>query len=280
MEFSASSTPWESPDAPAARARRSRGSVRAADRALQILGVFTSAERVEWSLEEIAARAELPKSTTHRLLETLIGQAFVEYGSRSGSYRLGLRAAVVGHMAMRTRRPPADVQTLLASAADRIGDGVGLSVLERDQVVMVARALSARPLQWNLGVGAAFSAHSSAAGKVLLAALSDDEIRQRFGGASELPRRTTRTVASIDQLLAQVRRVRERQFAVDDQELEEGLRCVAVPVCGRAGPQTHALGVSAPTARLSPDDLVRLVGRLRQVAAAMSPHITLVARDA
>ena len=83
----------------------------------------------------------------------------------------------------------------------------------------------------------------------------------------------------MDELLLHVRRVRRDGFAVDDEELEEGLRCVAVPVLNATGRLTHALGVSGPAARTSLTDLLRLVAPLQRTATAISPFITLVARD-
>ena len=136
---------------------RTRG-VRAVDRTLRILSLFATKPKVEWNLEEIATGVELPKSTTHRLLETLIAQRFVELGSRHGTYRLGLRAAVVGNAALQNRRPSEDVHAMLCAAAAEIGDGVGLSVLEGTDAVVVDRAASPRPLQWNLSVGGSLPA--------------------------------------------------------------------------------------------------------------------------
>ena len=256
---------------------RARG-VRAVDRTLRILSLFATKPKVEWNLEEIASGVELPKSTTHRLLETLIAQRFVELGSRHGTYRLGLRAAVVGNTAMQNRRPNEDVHAMLCAAASEVSDGVGLSVLEGTDAVIVDRAASPRPLQWNLSVGGSLPAHQAAAGKVLLSGFRDEHIRRLYADV-ELPRATSRTVVSVDELLLHVARVRRDGFAVDDEELEEGLRCVAVPVVNATGRLTHALGVSGPAARTSMQDLLRLVAPLQRTAAAISPFITLVARD-
>lgn len=258
---------------------RMHGGVRAADRALDILSFLASADRVEWYLDEIATGTGLSKSTAHRLLESLNRRGFAEPGSRHGSYRLGLRAAVVGSMALRTRRPSDDVHRMLCASAAEIGDGVGLSVLDGTDAVVVDRAASPHPLQWNLGVGASLPAHVSAAGKVLLAGLSDDAVRRLYSGEACLVRMTSRTVRTVEHLLEQVRKTRRQGYALDDRELDDGLRCVAVPVRDNATRVSHALGVSAPASRTSVKDLLGVVGALERTAAAMSPHITLIARS-
>ena len=271
--------PRAAPVPRAGRSFESRNGVRAADRALEILNLLASADRVEWFLEEIALGTDLPKSTAHRLLETLSRRGFVEQGTRHGTYRLGLGAAVVGCMAIRTRRPSDDVHRMLTASAAEVGDSVGLSVLEGTSAVVVDRAMSPRPLQWNLGVGASMPAHVSAAGKVLLGSISDDAIRRLYATRDALEKKTARTVSNVEELITDVRATRSQGCWIDDGELEVGLRCAAVPVRDNAGRLTHALGVSAPSSRATVDDLRGVVGALERTALAISPHVTLVARE-
>jgi IclR family KDG regulon transcriptional repressor len=232
------------------------GHVRSADRALQILLLMGDHESVEWSLNEIAHGVGLAKSTTHRILETLIGRGFVEPGAGRGTYRLGLRAAVVGHAALRARTPPAEIHQVLAQLSASVRESAGLSVLDGDQVVVVDRALSQRALQWNLTVGASIPASQSAAGKVLLSQFSDDQVRRDHPGPGFL--------RALD-------RVRRDGYALDDEEFDPGLRCIAVPVRSISGRATHALAIAAPASRWSLDALRTTVPMLRRAASAMSP---------
>jgi IclR family acetate operon transcriptional repressor len=251
--------------------------VRAAERALQIQLCFTGENRLDWTLEKLAQASGLPKSTTHRLLETLTRQGFVEPGRQHGAYRLGLQAAVVGNMAIRARRPDDEVHQLLEAAVNETGESVGLSVLHGVNVVILDKVASPRPLHWNLGAGASLPAHCSAAGKALLSVLDDDEVVARFGGRTELPRSTARSIGSVDELLQRLRRARSDGYAVDDEELELGLRCVALPVRRLAGRPTHAIGLSAPASRLKPGDAPAIVATLQRACAAMQSHIEFMA---
>jgi DNA-binding IclR family transcriptional regulator len=253
----------------------SGGSVRAAERTLQILMLFTQESHPEWSLDDIARGASLPKSTAHRLLHTLGQQGFVQAGGQPGTYRLGLRAAVLGAAAIRDRRPRQHVHELLRQAVEEVGETVGLAALDGTVVVSVDKVRSPRPLQWNPGIGATMPAHQSAAGKVFLADLSEEELRHRYAGVAELPRATANTVGSVDELLERLHVVRQQGYAVDAEELEDGLRCVSVPVRGPSGRLVYALTMSAPAQRLELTAVQRFAGALTRIATAMGVHAEL-----
>jgi IclR family transcriptional regulator, KDG regulon repressor len=277
----AEGTHARAPRAAAPHGRKSRdgtqsGGVRAAERVLRILTLMTTDERIEWTLDDISVGTELPKSTTHRLLDTLARQHFVEPGVRAGSYRLGLRAAVVGNMAIRARRPQQDVHEILRAAVAEIGESIGLSLREDATAVIVDKVASPQPLHWNLGVGASLPVHCSASGKVLLSGLTDEAIIALYDGQNELPPGTPNAVATVDELIGKCHEVRQLGYAIDDEELERGLRCIAVPVYGTSGRLVYGLAVSGPASRLSTVDLVAMVERLRRAADEMAPHVELV----
>lgn len=240
-----------------------------------ILTVFTRDRRTDWALEEIANGTGLPKSTTHRLLDTLVQEGFVELGQRPGTYRLGLQAAVVGSAAIRIRRPDQDVHQLLRKAVEQVHETIGLTVRDGRRVVVIDKVSSPRPLHWRNHVGDEISAHQSAAGKVLLATLSDDEVRELYAGVDRLPRTTPNTVGSVDELIASLEPVRRDGYAVDAEELELGLRCVSVPVRTVSGQTVLALTMSAPASRLAPDALEGPVRALMRIAREISPHLEL-----
>lgn len=260
---------------PRGEAARRGGSVRAAERALAILGVFARGQQPEWALEDIARACELPKSTTHRLLDTLVRQGFVALGRRPGSYRLGLQAAVVGSAAIRSRRPRQDIQELLRKAVDQVGETVGLSVRDGRAAIQVDRVASPRPLHWRLNIGDSLPAHESAAGKVLLASLGDDAVRELYAGMDILPKATPHTISSVAQLIDALGPVRRLGYALDAEEHELGLRCVSVPVRGVSGRVTLAMTMSAPASRVDLERIEQPVRTLMRIAAEIAPHVEL-----
>jgi IclR family transcriptional regulator, KDG regulon repressor len=258
----------ETPAAP-----RPAGEVRATARALAILSFLAGPDSDEWSLDEIATGVDLPKSTTHRLIETLRNHGFVIPGRAAGSYRLGIEAAIVGSKAIQAQRPGAEVRRLIANAASEIGETVGLNVLEGRQTVVVEKGIPPRPFSWNLGVGATMPAHACAVGKVLLSGMDDDAVRERLGPGEELPPSGSKSIANVGELLEHLAFVRLNGYAIDDEEYEDGLRCVAVPVVDRRGEITHAIGITAPTSRISHRELVEHSKRLAELSREVGSYL-------
>lgn len=254
---------------------RTEGGVRAASRALAILKALAEPSREDWPLDEISAVVGLPKSTTHRLLETLKTQGWVGSGAAPGSYRLGLEAAIVGSRAIQEQRPRTEVRDVIARAAGEIGETIGLGVLEGRRVLVVEKGVPDRPFSWNLGIGSTMPAHATAAGKVLLSGLSDGEVEACLGGEGGLSPSGPKTITALSELLEQLAAVRQRGFAIDDEEFEEGLRCVAVPVRAADGRVTHSLGITAPVSRVTHDRLRELAGFLVDLADEIDRYLGL-----
>jgi len=242
---------------------RRPGGVRSAVRTLSVLSVFIKAP--EMSLEAISLEAGLPKSTAHRLLSTLVETGYVETGSQTGSYRLGVRTAVIGSVAIRSRRPKEDVHRVLEKLRVETDETIGLSVLHQRSVVVLDKVDSLHPLRFDLGVGASAPAHATSSGKVLLAELSDAELDRLYRG-HPLPKFTPNTSGSLPDLKTRLEQVRQQGYSVDDEELFHGLRCVSVAVRDAEEQAEFALAVSAPAARFSLDRAQSLVGLLRRAA--------------
>jgi DNA-binding IclR family transcriptional regulator len=243
--------------------RASNGGVRAASRALAILRVLGERHHDEaWTLDEIARTLDLPKSTTHRLLMTLKSQGFAEAGAGTATYRLGVEAAIVGSRAIHNQRPRSEVRQLIAAAASEIGETVGLGVLKGRRVLVVEKGVPPRPFSWNLGIGSTLPAHASAAGKVLLSALGDSAVEAMYEGEVILERSGPNTITDLGVLLAELELTRRRGYALDLEEFEEGLRCVAVPIWAEPARVTHSLGITGPVSRVTEQRLHELANLL------------------
>ena len=242
---------------------RSATGVQSVDRALLLLELLAAAGG-RLPLTELAARSDLPLATTHRLLSALAARGYVRQDAER-RYALGAALLPLGGAATRTLSGWA--QPFLAQLAQECGETTNLAVLEDDRVVYVAQAPGRHRMRMFTEVGRRVLPHSTAVGKVLLAARDDEHVRRtvsRFG----LPARTAHTLTSEEALRAELREVRARGWAVDDEEEELGVRCMAVPV-GPAERAVVALSVSAPASRLAagqPD----VVSALRTVAAQLA----------
>lgn len=247
--------------------------VRAVDRSLSILLAFTR-DRPEQTLDELSEATQLAKSTTHRLLATLMANGFVERGNTPSNYRLGLSVAIIGSVAIRARRPREQVHRVLEKVQAETNETAGLSVRQGKSIAIVDRVESQHALRYNLGIGAMIPAHATSSGKVLLGGLAVTEL-EALAPDGMLPAFTHHTITKLADLLLEVSAVRDRGYALDNEELAEGLRCVAVPVYDSEQRVVFALGISGPSTRLSLDRSVRLVPGLSSAAAEISSLLDL-----
>jgi IclR family acetate operon transcriptional repressor len=231
--------------------------VQSVDRALDVLEVLALAGR-PLGVGEVAESTRLPQGTVHRLLQSLHLRGYVRRdGARK--YSLGTSAMRLADGAQRALARGA--RPYLAQLVAMSGETANLAVREGDDVVYIAQVSSPHTLRMFAEVGRHVPPHSTAVGKVLLAALPREEavaILDRTG----LPERTPTTITDLAAFEAELDRVAEQGWAVDEEEQETGVRCVAVPV-GAA-----AMSVSGPAERFAGSDVPGLVGSMRAIAEA------------
>jgi len=223
---------------------RPAGAVQSLDRALDVLERLAHAEG-PLGVGELGELTGLPQGTVHRLLQGLHQRGYVRRDA-SRKYSLGtasLRLADAAQRSLvRTARP------FLAELVRLSGETANLAVLEGDDVVYVGQVSSPHTLRMFAEVGRHVPPHSTAVGKVLLAAQPVDRaaaLLRRTG----LPARTPSTITDLGAFLAELELVRERGWAADEEEQETGVRCVAVPVGGPG--VVAALSVSGPADRFA-----------------------------
>lgn len=239
-------------------ATRPSGTVQSLDRALDILEELAGADRA-LGVGELAEQTGLPQGTVHRLLQSLQVRGYVRR-SPSRKYALGTGSLRLGDAAQRALARSA--RPVLAELVALTGETANLAVLEGDDVVYVAQVSSPHTLRMFAEVGRHVPPHSTAVGKVLLAAMPAERalaVIRRTG----LSPRTSATITEEDAFLGELELVRDRGWAADEQEQENGVRCVAVPV-GHPGRTVAALSVSGPADRFqgaASDGLVETMTR-------------------
>lgn len=249
------------------RTRTQVESVRALDRGLAILEAL--AREGELSLTQLAERVSLPNSTTYRLLETLRKRGFATQSEQTGLYRVGIRALEVGgSFAVRLRLHEVALPAMKA-LVDEVNETVNLAVLDGREAVYVGQVEGRQLVRMFTQIGARTPLYCTGVGKVLLAWRSAEEVRNLLG---EGPYRsyTPRTITRLEPLLEELARVREAGYALDNEEREVGVRCVAAPIRDLSGQVVAALSLSAPASRL-PDERARaLAGRVQAAARQIS----------
>lgn len=252
--------------APAARAAGG-GAVQSVDRAIDLLEVMARSDR-PLGIGELAAATGLAQGTAHRLLRTLQTRGYVRRDA-ARKYSLGAAAFVLGDAAQRSLARSA--RPHLAELVKLSGETANLAVLEGDEVVYLAQVPSPHSLRMFAEVGRHVPVHTTAVGKVLLAAIPTDRamaLVTRTGLAPQTPN----SITDLDAFMHEVAATRERGWAADEGEQEIGVRCAAVPV-GRGSAVVAAMSVSGPSDRFAG---VETPGLLEQMARIAEEFATTV----
>ena len=219
------------------------------------------------TLDDMAQRLKSSKSTVHRALAVLRRAGFAELMSR-GVYVLGdeyLRLAFRNHAG---RPEGLRIEPVLQELAGRFGETVHYAVLDGNEVVYRAKVdAPAGSVRLTSEIGGRNPAYRTGVGKMLLSLDidSEDELAERLC-TDELPRRTDRTITSVAALWHELQATRERGYAVDDQENELGINCIAVPVRPTAGLNAiGAVSISALAFRMPLVDLVAQQAEIRAI---------------
>lgn len=252
--------------------RESAGSVQSVMRVFGLLEVLAE-QHSGLMISELAWQAGLPVPTTHRLMRTMINLGYARQ-LLSRRYALGPRLIKLGERAQSQLGDFA--QPVLDMLARQLGETANLAVLDRDAAVYIAQSPSPHAMRTFTEVGRRVDLHDTGVGKAILASLSDatiESIVRRTGMATPTPY----SHAAMKALLGDVRAVRERGYAVDDQEQELGVRCFAVLV-GNA-PVPLAVSVSGPVVRIDTDFGRRAVELLTSAAEQIGGGSVHRARD-
>ena len=242
-----------------------RPPVESVDRALALLQLL-SRSGSGLTLDELTHSSGLPKSSLHRTLAALKRRGFATQQRETGRYFLGpemLRTAFDFHERLDVR---ALLRPLLVRLREEFNETVHVGVLDGGDVVYMDKLESSHPIKMTSAIGGRNPSHCTGVGKVLLAWTypSDASIRAFVAEFGPLRRRTRNTITTTSALAKEMGRIRERGYALDLEESELGVRCIAFPVfVGRSVPQA-AISVSAPRERLSDRRLHEIATRFRR----------------
>lgn len=230
---------------------------------LELLSVETAA----LSLAEIADKLELHRSTAHRLIMVLERHRLIERNSISARYRLGLKlfefgTRAVSQLDLRERARPVLEHLVLESS-----ETVHLCILDDTEVVYLDKAEPARSVRMACSVGRRNPAYCTAVGKAILAHLEEAEV-EAIVRKSGLKAITANTITSLLDLKSDLAAVRQRGYAIDDEEIEEGVRCVGCVVRDFSARPVAAISVSGPSFRVTPEK-VKALSRVVIAAAEL-----------
>jgi IclR family transcriptional regulator, pca regulon regulatory protein len=238
--------------------------VQSLERGLAVIRAF-DAEHRELALSEVARSTGLTRAAARRFLLTLVKLGYVNFSN--GRFSLRPRVLELGYAYLSSLTLPEVAQPHMEALVAQVNESCSISVLDDTDIVYVARVPTRRIMSITLAVGTRLPAFVTSMGRVLLAGLADDEREDRLARL-ELTPLTSRTVTDKDSLRAILATVGRQGYAATDQELEEGLRSLAVPLRNASGTVVAALNVSVHASRASMAVLKRDFLPLALAAAA------------
>ena len=235
------------------------------DRAAQILDCF-GFDHQELSVSEIGAKTGLHRSTAHRILMALEYNDLIKQNPSTGKYHLGIKLFKLGHQAVSQLNLREICRPFLSRLMNDTKETIHLAVLDDDQVLYLDKVEGPHALRMPSRVGRYIPTYCTSLGKAMLSCLDDQEVKSILRKQTLKPH-TENTVKNINQLLADLGSVRKRGYAVDNEEIEIGLRCVGAPLRDYTGGMVGAISVAAPSARLSEKN-TPVIGRMVIAIAA------------
>jgi IclR family transcriptional regulator, KDG regulon repressor len=237
---------------------------------LRLIKAF-SEDHYEIGISDLAKRLGLAKSTVHRLASTLLDQGMLEQNEGDGKYRLGLALFELGTLVRRKMDFTVEARPFLRTLMEKTGETVHLAILDHDSVLYIITHESKQALRMGSKVGTRVPVHCTAVGKTLLAFQPEEEIERIL--ARGLPASAPNTLVDAKALRRELALVRARNYALDDEESEVGLRAIAAPVRSHSGNVVAAISIAGPVHRMTKKMLLGWVRELVGAAEAVSQRL-------
>lgn len=241
--------------------------VQSIDRAISILKLFSEA-RKEMKLTDIADELDLNKSTVHGIISTLRYHGFIEQDEETQKYRLGVYLIKLGDLVSNSIDIIEIARPIINEVSMNLNETVHLSRLDKNELIYLDKVESSQSIRIFTTIGSRRPAYCTGMGKALLAYTDLNKLDELL--PEELHAFTPYTITDKEILIKELYSIREEGYAIDNQESDMGLRCVAVPVFDYAGKAKYALSVSGPTIRITDKKIKTIVKVVKDAAKTIS----------
>jgi len=241
------------------------------NRAIAILTILADTEG-GLSLSEVAEKLNVPKSSIFNLLNTLLIHNFVNRDQSTNKYSLGMELFHLGSFVVEQMDIRRIAAPMMHQLVQKTGLTTNLGVMDRGEIVYIDKIECPGPIKIRTRVGSRMGVHCTALGKAILAFLPGDE---RLQVLKEIPlqKKTTNTLVVKEQLLTELELTRERGYALDFEENELNVRCLASPVLNHEGRVVCAISISGVMAQVDQESIPQLVEPLLLAAHALSAKL-------
>ena len=248
-------------------AKTERYTIQSIDKALDLIELL--AEKGSLSLIELTELLNQPKSSTYRIILTLENRGYISRSDEDGKYCLGYKQLFITRNLLEKNNLRTAALQEMKRLSELFGDTVNLGVLIGGHIMYVEIIEGTHALRMTDSVGSKSPFHATAMGKAIAAYLPEARVQSLLDEYG-LPKCTEHTITAREQFMEELKKVRSNGYAVDDQEIVEGARCVAAPVFGMFGNVHGAISVSGPMHRYTEDTIPRIADEIVRAASAIS----------
>jgi len=247
------------------------GQVQSLTRGLSILEALAGSAG-GLTLTDVAQRAQLPPSTTHRLLSTLGKMGYVYQAEDLGLWYVGLQAFTVGTTFLANRDFVAQSHAYMHRLMEQAGETANLAILDGTEAVFIAQVQCHEMMRTLVKLGSRVPLHASGVGKAIFAALPDQQI-DAILKVKGLPRITENTIVAMETMWAALRVIRQRGYSFDDEEHARSTRCVGAAVYDEHAEPLGAISIAGPSSRLGDERIKHLGPVVAHVAEELTRHL-------
>jgi IclR family transcriptional regulator, KDG regulon repressor len=248
--------------------------VKSVSRALDIIALV-GMKKGGLGVTEIANQIDINKSSVFRTLSTLVQYGYVEQDCDTGKYKLGYKFLDMSSKLLESIDLRAEAKPFLQELEKKTNEVIHLVVYDQGEVVYIEKLEGNETLRTHSKVGKRAPMHCTSVGKAILAHLPENDVRaiiERKG----MPYHTDHTLISMEALLEELNRIRRRGYALDLEENEYGITCIAAPVFDHLGNVAAAVSISGPTTRMTEERLNQLGPMMIQTSQQLSARLGYV----
>ncbi len=248
--------------------------VKSVDRALSIIQ-FISKEKEGLGVTELSSLLDINKSSVFKLLSTLVKHGFIEQDVETKKYRLGYKYLELSSILLESIDLRSEAKSFLKELEQLTNEVVHLVVYDQGEIVYIEKLEGNETLRTHSKIGRRAPIHCTSVGKVILAHLPEREmlaLLDKYG----LPQHTEHTIIDRDLFLEELKKVKDRGFAVEMEENEVGISCIAAPIFDHRGMIIAAVSISGPTIRMTNERLDELKQVITKIGEQISRRLGYV----
>lgn len=240
---------------------------------LKVFGILEAlGEQKSIGVTELSQRLMMSKSTVYRFLQTMKSQGYVSQDGEADKYSLTLKLFQTGSSALKNIELLDIASREMKNISQHTNEALHLAIRDDDSIVYIHRIASGYSLKMECHIGKRNPMYSTAIGKVLLA-FGDLKDAEETLSRIKFVKRTAKTLESPDQVLAELKTIREQGFSEDNEEQEVGLKCLAVPVFDRFGEAIAGLSISLPVVRFDEKQKSYYIDLIQKGAKSISEQL-------